>query len=109
MSTTSASEKDHGYEPQSKLWKQIPQQAAGYNTLRFAGLFNLPIPLRFAFGIGVSTIKKWPSAASNVRYALTQESSSAGSLIGLSRLSRMAYAHTARHMRGFTGKKAHEA
>ena len=28
----------------------------GYYTLRFAGLFNLPIPLRFAFGIGVSTI-----------------------------------------------------
>jgi hypothetical protein len=42
-------------KPQSKLWKQIPQQAAGYYTLRFAGLFNLPIPLRFAFGIGVST------------------------------------------------------
>jgi hypothetical protein len=40
-----------------KLWKQIPQQAAGYYTLRFAGLFNLPIPLRFAFGIGVSRIK----------------------------------------------------
>jgi hypothetical protein len=39
---------------QSKLWKQIPQQAAVYYTLRFAGLFNLPIPLRFAFGIGVS-------------------------------------------------------
>jgi hypothetical protein len=48
---------NHGYEPQSKLWKQIPQQAAGYYTLRFAGLFNLPIPLRFAFGIGVSTKK----------------------------------------------------
>ena len=38
----------------------IPQQAAGYYTLRFAGLFNLPIPLRFAFGIGVSTIKMCP-------------------------------------------------
>jgi predicted RNA binding protein YcfA (HicA-like mRNA interferase family) len=37
---------NHGYEPQSKLWKQIPQQAAGYYTLRYAGLFNLPIPLR---------------------------------------------------------------
>jgi hypothetical protein len=23
---------NHGYEPQSKLWKQIPQQAAGYNS-----------------------------------------------------------------------------
>ena len=33
-------------EPQSKLWKQIPQQAAG--------LFNLPIPLHCVFGIGVS-------------------------------------------------------
>jgi len=37
---------NHGYEPQSKLWKQIPQRAAGYHTLRCAGLFNLPIPLR---------------------------------------------------------------
>jgi hypothetical protein len=46
-----------GIKSQSKLWKQIPQQAAGYYTLRFAGLFNLPIPLRFAFGIGVSLIK----------------------------------------------------
>jgi hypothetical protein len=46
---------NHGYEPQRKLWKQIPQ-AAEYKTLRFAGLFNLPIPLRFAFVIGVSTI-----------------------------------------------------
>jgi hypothetical protein len=44
-------------KPQSKLWKQIPQQAAGYYTLRVAGLFNLPIPLRLAFGIGVSRIK----------------------------------------------------
>jgi hypothetical protein len=51
--------KNHRYEhePQSKLWKPIPQQAAGYYTLRYAGLFNLPIPLRYAFGIGVSTIK----------------------------------------------------
>ena len=69
-----------GMKPQSKLWKQIPQQAAGYYillcriirltnfsilrffnssliTLRVAGLFNLPIPLRLAFGIGVSRIK----------------------------------------------------
>jgi hypothetical protein len=29
----------------------------GLITLRYAGLFNLPIPLRYAFGIGVSTIK----------------------------------------------------
>jgi hypothetical protein len=56
----------------------IPQQAAAYHTLRFAGLFplgdnltsklqgtlflkfgshyNLPIPMRYAFGIGVSHI-----------------------------------------------------
>jgi hypothetical protein len=46
-----------GMKPQSKLWKQIPQQAARYYTLRVAGLFNLPIPLRLAFGIGVSRIK----------------------------------------------------
>jgi hypothetical protein len=32
----------------------ISQQAAVYCTLRFAGLFNLPIPISFAFGIGVS-------------------------------------------------------
>ena len=43
-----------GMKPQSKLWKQIRKLAAGYYTLRFAGLFDLPIPLRFAFGIGVS-------------------------------------------------------
>ena len=24
---------NHGYEPQSKLWNQFPQQAAGYYTL----------------------------------------------------------------------------
>ena len=70
-----------GIKPQSKLWKQIPQQAAGYYTpfirdnsaykllfaslrslslitLRFAGLFNLPISLRFALGIGVSRINR---------------------------------------------------
>ena len=33
------------------------QKNHGYHPLRFAGLFNLPIPLRFAFGIGVSRIK----------------------------------------------------
>jgi hypothetical protein len=26
-----------GMKSQSKLWKQIPQRAAGYRTLRFAG------------------------------------------------------------------------
>jgi hypothetical protein len=39
-----------GMNPQSKLWKQIPQQAAGY-TLRFAGLFNLQISIHFVFEI----------------------------------------------------------
>jgi hypothetical protein len=32
-----------------------PKANFGVHTLRLAGLFNLPIPLRFAFGIGVST------------------------------------------------------
>lgn len=31
-----------GMKPQSKLWKQIPQQAAVYHTLRFSGLFPIP-------------------------------------------------------------------
>jgi anti-sigma regulatory factor (Ser/Thr protein kinase) len=47
---------NHGYEPQSKFSKHIRELAAGYFTLRFAGLFNLPIPLRFAFRNGVSPI-----------------------------------------------------
>jgi len=53
---------NHGYEPQNKLWKQIPQQAEGFYTLLmldnstcklqftlFLMLgyhYNLPIPLR---------------------------------------------------------------
>ena len=41
----------------------------------------------------------------NVRYAQKQESSSEDSLIGLLKISKTAYAHTARHMREFTGKK----
>ena len=51
MNTTSATEKDHGYEPESKLWKQVPQQAAGYKPsavrdcstyqLRYASLSEL--------------------------------------------------------------------
>jgi hypothetical protein len=40
-----------GMKPQ-----QIQRQTAKYYTLRFAGLFKLPIPLRFAFGIGFSQI-----------------------------------------------------
>jgi len=38
-------------KPQSKFWKQIPQQAAGYYTLRFAGLLDLQISIRFVFEI----------------------------------------------------------
>jgi 3-isopropylmalate dehydrogenase len=49
--------KNHGYETKTSF-ENILQQAAGYHTLRFAGLFNLPIPLRCAFGIGVSTMKQ---------------------------------------------------
>jgi hypothetical protein len=32
---------NHGYAPQSKLWKEVPQQAAGSSTIHCAGLFNL--------------------------------------------------------------------
>src|SRR5208283_304054 len=46
-----------GMNPKASF-ENILQQAAGYCTLRFAGLFNLPIPIRFAFGIGVSQIKE---------------------------------------------------
>jgi len=45
-----------GMNPKASF-ENVSQQGAGYYTLRFAGLFNLPIPLRFAFGIGVSRIK----------------------------------------------------
>ena len=40
-----------GIKPQ-----QIQRQAVGYYPIRFAGLFKLPIPLRFAFVIGFSQI-----------------------------------------------------
>jgi len=40
-----------GMKPQSNFWKQIPQPAAGYYTLRFAGLFDLHISIRFVFEI----------------------------------------------------------
>jgi len=30
------------------------QKIAGHYTLRCAGLFNLPIPLSYAFGFGIS-------------------------------------------------------
>ena len=32
-----------GMKPQNKLWKQIRKLTAGYYTLRFAGLFPIPI------------------------------------------------------------------
>ena len=48
--------KTTGKNPQGSFGN-VSQQATGYYTLRFAGLFNLPIPLRFAFGIGVSRRK----------------------------------------------------
>jgi hypothetical protein len=32
---------NHGYEPQSKLWKQIPQQAAGYYNPPLCGIVQL--------------------------------------------------------------------
>jgi hypothetical protein len=34
-----------------------PKASFEVHTLRFAGLFNLPIPMRFAFRIGVSQIQ----------------------------------------------------
>jgi hypothetical protein len=40
-----------GMKPRSKLWKQIPKLAAGYCTLRFAGLFDLQISIHFVFEI----------------------------------------------------------
>jgi hypothetical protein len=50
---------NHGYEPQGNAdsyrnWTLIPQQAAVYYTFCCEGLFNVPIPLRYAFGMGVS-------------------------------------------------------
>jgi len=40
-----------GIKPQNKHWKQIPQQASEYYTLRFAGLFDLQISIHFVFEI----------------------------------------------------------
>jgi hypothetical protein len=45
-----------GVLPQYRITGMNPKASFGIHTLRCAGLFNLPIPLRFAFGIGVSTI-----------------------------------------------------
>src|SRR5574340_1222715 len=56
---------NHGYEPQSKLWKLIPQQAAGYHTLRYTGLFTVPIPIRFALAS-----EKLVTAVTNFVHAL---------------------------------------
>ena len=64
---------NHGYEPQSKLWKQIPRQAAGYYTLRCAGLFNLPIPLRlrnWSFTISITKVKKYAMEEKNAENLL---------------------------------------
>jgi hypothetical protein len=36
---------------------QVQNKRAYFFTLRVAGLFSLPIPLRFAFGIGVSQME----------------------------------------------------
>ena len=57
---------NHGYEPQSKLWKQVPQQAA-----RDCSTYQ--IPLRFAFGIGVSTIKPDYKVQTEVLKSLTSD------------------------------------
>jgi hypothetical protein len=38
----------------TQVLETVPQQIGRYYALRYAGLFNLPIPLRYAFGIGVS-------------------------------------------------------
>jgi len=38
----------------SKTTGMIYAASCVYHTLRFAGLFNLPIPMHFAFGIVVS-------------------------------------------------------
>jgi len=40
--------------PKASFGKRFRELAVEYYTLRCAGLFNLPIPLRYAFGIGVS-------------------------------------------------------
>jgi hypothetical protein len=55
---------NHGYEPQSKLWGIKPSASRDNSTyklqctlfLNLGSHYNLPIPLRFAFEIGVSTI-----------------------------------------------------
>jgi len=36
---------------------RVQNKRAYFFTIRVAGLFNLPIPLRFAFGIGVSQME----------------------------------------------------
>ena len=44
-------ENDHGYETPKQALETIPQQAAGYYTLRCAGLFDLQISMHFVFEI----------------------------------------------------------
>ena len=55
MNRFSFRKKITGMNPKA-IFRNVSLQAAGYYTLRFAGLFNFPIPPRFAFGIGVSRI-----------------------------------------------------
>ncbi len=47
---------NHKHKPQSKILESI---ATWYHAPRFAGLFNLPISLRYASEIVVSQINKW--------------------------------------------------
>jgi hypothetical protein len=60
-----------------KVWHYtIPfrfQRITG-NTLRFAGLFNLPIPPRSAFRIGVSTITRRQGGGEEAYYTYVEES-----------------------------------
>ena len=62
MNTTSITEKDHGYEPSAV--RDNSTDASNFTSFVFSeSHYNLSIPtcdfqvIRFAFGIGVSTIK----------------------------------------------------
>ena len=95
MKTISITEKDHGYEPSAVRdcstyqFRYVADDLLGY----------------LAFGIGVSTIKKWLSAVSIAQYALMPERGNAESLIGLSKILRMTYAHSVRRMKRSMVKK----
>lgn len=45
-----------------------PKASCEVHTLRFAGLFNLPVPIRFAFGTGVSLIKGFEALTGVICY-----------------------------------------